>query len=600
MLIFKLKYWFQGDDSMSKFLKSFRLSVFTKEFIIFIILVLPLYLFSINMNIKAQNDVRREQAEAAKAKVNFYVDMFEKEFENVISLQSRFIGDDDLQQLLVKNDSIENYTGFRHLNNLRNKLLSIKFQSKYIIEGTIYVPGINRQISDNVIQIIDKDKYELLTQLAQKQHYLITMINNNVYINITSNFSLEDEDSYYPNYIISVRISQEEISRMLNDIAGYKEGGAVLIGGDFGINMADKKSMKLVPKLKEFIENDIDEGISKLKTIKIDSKKYTVVYKKSTLLNTTVVSYVPEEKFLETLVRYNDLLWVISILTVFLVIIFSLMVHRTISTPLNKLVNAFKVVEQGELDISLTYKSNDEFRDIYERFNEMCERLKKLIKQVYEEKLYAKNAELKQLQYQINPHFLYNSFFMIKRMAYIDDCEGIEKFTDHLGNYYQFVTRNASDEVELYKEVGHAEDYVEIQSFRFRRRIKIEIDKLPEELKGIRVIRLIIQPILENSYNHGLKNIEEGGIIKVGFLKEGVNLRITVEDNGKGMDNKEIAVLEERLNSTDSRIEATALINVHKRLRIKYGESSGIRLYKSDLGGLGVELNVQINFFGEN
>jgi two-component system, sensor histidine kinase YesM len=577
--------------TMLKLSRSWKLSVFAKEFIIFIIIVMPLYLFSIGMNINAQNDVRKEQAEALISKIDFYVEMLEREFQNIMSLQARFIGDEDLYQLLITDNLAVSYENARHLNNLRSKLLYMKFQNKYILEGKIYIPGIRRQISDSIIEPLDWERYAQLSKLTTNDHQLTTMIDNNIYISITPNFTLIEKEESYPTYIVSVMISKDEIEQMLKQISMYKEGGALLLGNDFGLNIGWEKDKDLLPHLKRHIDSqDIEFGDTKLDIVKVGLKKYIVVFKKSSQLNTTIISYVPEEEFLQTLGRYKSWIWIITLFTLLFVGIFSFAVHHTISTPLNKLVEAFRVIEKGELDISLDYKSNDEFSYIYQRFNKMCERLKNLIKQVYEEKLYARNAELKQLQYQINPHFLYNSFFLIQRMAYINDCEGIERFTNHLGSYYQFVTRSASDEVPLHKEIEHAKNYVEIQSFRFGDRINVEFENIPTEYKDIKVIRLILQPILENCYNHGLRNVQENGKIKVSFFSDRHIYKIKIEDNGSDIDESKIALLEKTLISTDPNLECTAIINVHRRLRIKYGGGSGVRLFKSELGGLGVEI----------
>ena len=120
---------------------------------------------------------------------------------------------------------------------------------------------------------------------------------------------------------------------------------------------------------------------------------------------------------------------------------------------------------------------------MYGRFNQMVVNLRSLIDQAYKQKIMTQRAELKQLQSQINPHFLYNSFFILNTMAHTGDLEGIETFTTQLGGYFQFVTRNASDEVALHQEIHHARLYTEIQSCDFPSRIKVDFEPLPEGLE---------------------------------------------------------------------------------------------------------------------
>ena len=134
---------------------------------------------------------------------------------------------------------------------------------------------------------------------------------------------------------------------------------------------------------------------------------------------------------------------------------------------MKKLVSAFKRVETGELKFSIQHNASDEFQYLYTRFNAMLEYINNLIDQVYTQKIMSQKAELKQLQSQINPHFLFNSFFILQRMIQSEDKENAINFCGFLGQYFQYVTRNSIDEMPFYKEVQHARNYLEIQAIRF-------------------------------------------------------------------------------------------------------------------------------------
>ncbi|HEY5587137.1 MAG TPA: histidine kinase [Ruminiclostridium sp.] len=216
----------------------------------------------------------------------------------------------------------------------------------------------------------------------------------------------------------------------------------------------------------------------------------------------------------------------------------------------------------------------------------MCQKLSTLIQQVYEEKLNAKSAELKQLQYQINPHFLYNCFFLTYRMAMMHDEDGVIKLTKHLGNYYQFVTRSSSDDVPLIKELNHVKEYIEIQSVRFNNRIFVKIEELPKVFDNLLVPRLILQPVIENAYSHGLKNKVKNGIINISFSQKKNVFSISVEDNGNELTSEILMALEDKLLFIDNSDEITGLLNVQRRLKIKYGELGGISVSRGELGGL--------------
>lgn len=158
----------------------------------------------------------------------------------------------------------------------------------------------------------------------------------------------------------------------------------------------------------------------------------------------------------------------------------------------------------------------------------MEDQISRLIDEVYVQTNLAQRAQLKQLQAQINPHFLYNSFFVLSRRVKRHDFENAQELAKHLGNYFQFLARNESDFVMLRQEVEHAKSYAAIQGTRFISRLSIEFGELPVECEGILVPRLILQPLLENAFEHGLENKMKDGILKVSF-EEGENeIRIHV------------------------------------------------------------------------
>jgi two-component system sensor histidine kinase YesM len=205
--------------------------------------------------------------------------------------------------------------------------------------------------------------------------------------------------------------------------------------------------------------------------------------------------------------------------------------------------------------------------------------------------LLSEQAELKQLQAQINPHFLYNSFFILYRMAKDADYEHITTLCSHLSEYYRYITRNDLTEVPLREELDHAWRYARIQLIRFGKRIAVDFEEAPEACGDIMVPHLILQPLLENAFNHGLKNMVKGGVLRVSFVQRPDTLVIAVSDNGAGLSEEALRLLRERMNrSKDTKI--SALANIHKRLRLKFGPSAGISVYNDERGGFLQEIHI--------
>jgi two-component system sensor histidine kinase YesM len=261
--------------------------------------------------------------------------------------------------------------------------------------------------------------------------------------------------------------------------------------------------------------------------------------------------------------------------------------------PLLELVKSFRKVENGDLQVSIKHNLNNEFGYLYERFNDMVRNLKTLIDQVYNQKILMQRAEMKQLQSQINPHFLYNSFFIINTMARIGD-ENLVTFTKLLGEYFRFVTRNSSDYIPLADEINHARVYTSIQLMRFSKRLQIQFAECPEKYSNLSVPRLILQPIIENAFEHGIEKKKSSGIIQISFEVNEKELNIIVEDNGDDMADTRLTDLQRALEFTGDESEVTGIINIHRRIRLVFGEESGLQVLRSCLGGLKVIMKIKL------
>jgi two-component system sensor histidine kinase YesM len=300
---------------------------------------------------------------------------------------------------------------------------------------------------------------------------------------------------------------------------------------------------------------------------------------------------VPENAVFEPLRKYRNWFLMLAAVSLIIIVIYSLYVYKYIHKPLDKLVKAFRKVEYGDFNVQIGHKHNDEFQYIYTRFNVMLDNLNSLIDQAYKQQILTQKAELKQLQSQINPHFLYNSLFILNTMSRLGDYDNLEQFSNQLGEYFQFVTRNSSDEVPLEREVNHARVYTEIQEMRFSNRIRIDFGELPDHSGHIMVPRLILQPIIENAFEHGLEKKAENGLLIVQFKKNDQGIQIIVEDNGGHVEARNLEELKNRLNNPED-TETTGLLNIHQRIRLKFGQDSGLTVEPSEQGGLKITMTM--------
>ncbi|MDR3050322.1 MAG: histidine kinase [Oscillospiraceae bacterium] len=263
--------------------------------------------------------------------------------------------------------------------------------------------------------------------------------------------------------------------------------------------------------------------------------------------------------------------------------------------PVYKLLHGFGRVQQGDLTARLGRARTKEFDTLNQGFNTMADSLRQLIDQRYTLRLLAREAELKQLYAQINPHFLYNCFFTIQTMLEEENYDCCNDLAHLLGVYLQYLTASPQGTAKLSEEVRHAEAYARIQSMRFGTRAVFRMDALPEGWTDARTPRLVLQPLLENAFEHGIKPRKEGGVILLRFRQIAADtkrLLISVENSGNGIAPEALDRIRRHAVSEPMDTQGVALYNISKRLLLTDPESC-LCFAQSDLGGLCVSLTLR-------
>lgn len=174
-----------------------------------------------------------------------------------------------------------------------------------------------------------------------------------------------------------------------------------------------------------------------------------------------------------------------------------------------------------------------------------------------------------------------------------EGCDLASRLAQRLGEYFRFVTKEASEKVVLSRELKYARIYAEIQEMRFSNRIRICVDELPSpELESLQIPALSLQPLIENALEHGLKNKLSDGVIHVGFQECISGLTIFVEDNGEELTDSDLHQIYERC--VEDPHAAGALSNIYKRLKILFGEKGGMTVLRGSQGGLRVEVHIPL------
>ena len=261
-------------------------------------------------------------------------------------------------------------------------------------------------------------------------------------------------------------------------------------------------------------------------------------------------------------------------------------------------------IAAGHFDQRISEAELEELKPLSNSLNDMASQLERLIEQVREEEEKLKIAELKTLQAQINPHFLYNTLDTILWQAEADDSESVIRTTQALSNFFRISLSSGEEWIPLYKEMEHLEGYLIIQKTRYRDILRYEIH-IDEDIMNCTVLKLLLQPLVENALYHGIKNKRGGGSIIVSGKREGNRIRFCIKDTGRGMDEEMLASVRESIRKGSSAKvrkggsgSGFGLSNVNMRICLYYHQQDGIDI-QSDAGGTTVEFSVPIIENGE-
>jgi len=311
-----------------------------------------------------------------------------------------------------------------------------------------------------------------------------------------------------------------------------------------------------------------------------DSRLYTISKSENTGWTVVGVAYTAElmkgkeETQLIYLVTAGILLMVAVILATFM--------SSTITKPIKVLKDSMKEVEKGNFkNASIALHSNNEIGSLSNSFNVMTQEIQNLMEQNIHEQKQKRKSELKALQSQINPHFLYNTLDSIIWMAEGGRTNEVVLMTSSLAKLMRQSFINQEETVSIDKEIEYVRSYLTIQKMRYKDKLEFEI-AIDPCIKQDEVVKLVLQPIVENAIYHGIKYKDEIGLIRIEGFEQNGKIIITIKDNGAGMDEQTLQhILEENKENYNS--NGVGVYNVHMRLQLYYGSEYGIR-YDSTLG----------------
>ena len=301
----------------------------------------------------------------------------------------------------------------------------------------------------------------------------------------------------------------------------------------------------------------------------------------STLLDFNFINIIRKSEVSRDLGNVIGQVANIMLLCIVISIVITVAGARLFMGRINRLTRAMQLVETGDLTRPVAVGANDEIGYIEKSFNDMCRKLEAYIRTVFISNLKMKTAELKALQAQINPHFMFNTLESIRLTALTNHDTAAARMIHILGNLFRWSIRTTETIISVSDELEYLESYVELQKIRYAERFRFTT-LIERDLRGLGIPKLLLQPLVENAIHHGLSGRPDGETIVVRGRRDGATLRVSVEDQGAGITAEKLAELRQSIalsaDPEEEDIYNIGLRNVHQRIRLLFGEPYGLEV----------------------
>ena len=568
--------------------KTWMNSIVTKFIVGFeavILLTMAAFFFVYN---KANEISQRATYEKMYSQAEYYMQSFDNELDHVQRLQMDFFTDRKLTFLIGPDMNISDYEKRDNLLSVKERIGTITGVSKFVKDGVLYLPKSEYRITASSVQNMYEADFEQMEKQLQYADGQIHFDGENYFVVETGVPRIQSDS--IPNHLFVITFSSDQIVENLARVNTTGSSGAFVYNEREDVILEHSFSECVGEKMIPLLVKDDKEEYESVQKLEVDGKDYLVFvggYGKLGLF----IQYELEDAVMEPVTQFRHMAYVILAMITLLVVVLGSYFTISLHQAINVLLKGFERVQSGNWKEHITEERQDEFLQLYKGFNNMEDKIEQLINDVYVQTNLTQRAQMKQLQAQIAPHFLYNSFFILSSRVKKQDYENAEKLAKHLGAYFRYLTRNESDYVPLKYEVEHAMNYAAIQGARFINRIRIEFEKIPPGYEQIMVPRLILQPLLENAFEYGLENKVEDGLLWVHFEENDKEWQILVEDNGEEASDEKLEEISETLIH-GKQGEITGIYNIHMRLQNYFHGCGGVRVQRSRLGGTRVSVYI--------
>ncbi|MCF6411531.1 sensor histidine kinase [Pseudalkalibacillus salsuginis] len=551
-------------------------SLRTKLLVMFILLtVIPLIIIGMVSYIKSIHIISHNARTSAQLQANQASQAINVIFEDIQRFTEMGNQESTVHFLLSTENIYEDaknilnmFAFYREIYPYSENIRNIKI---YNLDGRV----ISEADGVHQLEKSPKNDPEYTNLLQREEHSMIvpTTINNTPVISITS--SVISEVTGEVIGFINMVVDATAIEQIL-DQTSLGDSGIFYIETELGESIFFPTENK---KGRAFIANR--ELIRKRTSGVIMNQSGTTVTVFDTVASTgwKVIGQAPVKEIMSDSNEIRTLI----VFTVACSIIFTITLYYFISLrlirPIRHLKEKMKHASDGDLDVQVNSESMDEIADLSNSFNIMISKIKSLLQQSVEEQKQLTNAEFRALQNQINPHFLYNTLDNIIWMAESKKSNEVIEMTTALSRFFRITLSGEKDWITIENELEHIRSYLVIQKIRYRDILDVSFH-INEEILPHKILKLTLQPLIENAIYHGIKNKRGKGliIIKGDFDFDG-NIRIEIIDNGKGIKEERLHEIQERLARglpMSGGNSGIGMYNVQQRIQLFFGQQYGL------------------------
>ncbi|MGG3529943.1 cache domain-containing sensor histidine kinase [Paenibacillus rhizolycopersici] len=567
----------------------------------FILILLPLVLISL-FAVERSRDILYNQAvhrtETALSSAMNHLDLV---FQNVEEISTLIAGDPAMNALLNENGSDFSPQSIMAFSYILEQLSNSVSVNRYISQISVYHPASGMLISTHY-------GGKQLAGDAQKEWFVETARHNGTGISyVKSDYAVTDGVTFG-------QLTNTDSISLLRAMDLYNsDRQANLLVVSFSKNKLLNIIKTLLPSENSRIALSNEQGevlleVGKPSTPHLPDQDMTVTMDSSySTWRLTMVQ--PKSELYQETDQLRLFTFAIIGLSLILAFTVSWVVYSGIASPVLKLAKGMRRLGNGELGIHVTTNRKDEFGFLIQSFNRMAMVQKHLIEDHYEQQLRLKTTELRFLQSQINPHFLYNTLDSIYWMAKNYDAEEISEMVMNLSSFFRLSLNKGRQVFTIEESIVHLNYYLRIQQLRFMDNFRVDY-RISERSKRIPLLKLLLQPIVENAIIHGMEGKESDGCLVISsWVEQERTLFIRVEDNGPGMEEERLHYIQQELDHMDPRKVSAylqeeeqakdlfGLRNVLSRMKLYYGPEA--RLTVQSVWGEGTAVLLSIPWEGE-